>query len=47
MLWWWIIGMTDLMLHQKAPDEQYHEENGKANDEVFKLHPMKQAEEKN
>lgn len=45
MLWYWIVGLTDLQLHQKSEDQKYSEEIQECNDEVFKLHPIKHNQE--
>ena len=44
MLWWWILGLADIQLHQKSAELEHSEEIGRCNDEVFKLHPSKQNE---
>ena len=41
MLWQWIVGLTDLMVHCKSGELEYSEENAQCNDEVTKLHPSK------
>ncbi len=41
MLWWWIVGLADIQLHQKSAELEHTEEIGKCNDEVFRLHPVK------
>jgi hypothetical protein len=38
MLWWWIVGLASLQIHQKS-SELDNEEIMQCNDEVFKLHP--------
>jgi len=39
MLWWWILGLSDLTIHSKIGEIEYNDEIGKCNDEVFKMHP--------
>jgi hypothetical protein len=41
MLWWWIVGLADLIVHSKSGEFEYNEEIEKCNDEVFNLHPIK------
>ena len=41
MLWWWIMGLTDLIVHCRSGDLEYNEEIKKCNTEVLKLHPIK------
>lgn len=38
-MWYWIVGLSDLMIHSKSGDIEYNEEIEICNDEVFKLHP--------
>jgi hypothetical protein len=38
-LWFWIVGLSDLMIHSKSGEIEYNEEIEICNDEVFKLHP--------
>ena len=40
MLWWWIMGLTDLIVHCRSGDLEYSEEIKKCNSEVAKLHPI-------
>ena len=42
MLWWWITGLADLMVHCKSGEFEHNEEIEKCNDEVFNLHPQRQ-----
>lgn len=39
MLWCWIIGMTDLILHNKTGTYDYDDDIEKCNDEVQRLNP--------
>lgn len=39
MLWYWIIGMTDLRIHNKTGAYDYDEDIAKCNDEVQRLNP--------
>ncbi len=39
MLWWWIVGMADLIIHQKSGTYDYDEDIFKCNDEVQRLNP--------
>lgn len=39
MLWWWIVGMTDLIIHNKMGVFDQDEDIGKCNDEVQRLNP--------
>jgi hypothetical protein len=45
MLWWWIMAMTDLIVHCRSGDLEYNEEIKKCNTEVLKLHPIKQNQD--
>ena len=45
MLWWWIVGLADLMVHCKSGEFEHNEEIEKCNDEVFNLHPSKQNQQ--
>lgn len=45
MLWWWIMGLTDLIVHCRSGDLEYNEEIKKCNTEVLKLHPIKHNQE--
>lgn len=39
MLWYWIVGMTDLIVHNKCGTYDYDEDMEKCNDEVTRLNP--------
>ena len=39
MLWLWIVGMTDLILHSKSGTYDYDDDIEKCNDEVQRLNP--------
>ena len=45
MLWWWILGLSDLAIHSKIGEIEYNDEIGKCNDEVFKMHPIQPNQE--
>ena len=45
MLWWWIMGLTDLIVHCRSGELEYSEEIKKCNSEVAKLHPVKSNQE--
>lgn len=39
MLWYWIVGMTDLIIHNKTGTYDYDEDIEKCNNEVQRLNP--------
>lgn len=39
MLWYWILGMTDLIVHAKSGTYDYDDDIPKCNDEVQRLNP--------
>ena len=45
MLWWWIVGLTDLLLHQGSDEIESANEISECNDEVLRLHPIKQNQD--
>lgn len=45
MLWWWITGLTDLIVHCRSGDLEQMEEIKRCNTEVLKLHPIKHNQE--
>jgi hypothetical protein len=32
MLWWWIVGLADIQLHQKSAELEHADEIGNCND---------------
>jgi hypothetical protein len=45
MLWLWISGLTDLIVHCRNGDLEQMEEIKRCNTEVLKLHPIKHNQE--
>jgi len=39
-LWWWVLGMADLLLSSKNDKFDYDEDLARCNDEVQRLNPM-------
>jgi hypothetical protein len=39
MLWYWIIGITDLIIHNKSGTYDYDDDIERCNDEVQRLNP--------
>jgi hypothetical protein len=39
MLWYWIIGMSDLIIHSKSGTYDYDDDISSCNDEVQRLNP--------
>jgi hypothetical protein len=42
MLWFWIIGLSELIIHCKSGDVEYNREIEECNDEVMKFGPVMQ-----
>lgn len=45
LLWYWIIGLSNLMVHQKIGQMEYDEEVQLCNEEVVRLHPSEHNKE--
>lgn len=43
MLWLWILGLSENIIHNKFGDIEYQLEYEKCKDEVHKLHPIQQS----
>lgn len=39
LLWYWIIGLSNLIVHQKVGEMEYNDEVHMCNDEVCRMHP--------
>lgn len=39
LLWYWIIGLSNLIVHQKIGEMEYNEEVQLCNEEVCRMHP--------
>ena len=47
LLWFWIVGLSNLMVHQKIGQMEYDEEIQLCNEEVCRLHPSEHNKEYN
>ena len=45
LLWYWIIGMSNQMVHERIGQLEYTEEVQMCNEEVFRLHPTESNQE--
>lgn len=39
LLWLWIIGLSNMIVHQKIGEMEYNEEVQMCNEEVYRMHP--------
>lgn len=45
LLWYWIIGMSNLIIHERVGEFEYTEEVRQCNEEVLRMHPSMSNQE--